>query len=1078
MTMAKKAHKTGRAVVVREIMSSPETTPVKAAPGKKQTQKQSNDVVKLLKTTEMGSMVAKCWQQMLQAGWETMTQGDGQVLYKMPGTSFFDLVPNVSPFDSLEKACARFLSDWVKSTAIDATDSQEASELTDFVWPMAAGSGWESLSTNSETLYKKADLPFDQWVPNVTIFRSKSQAVAKYLEECGLIGGNDEQSPEKEEIVADDADSDVEMEEAEQSESEDEEQLSQESKNDSEEDNQQESSDEEQEQEKPAPAKKASKKVATKPKTSVQKSKPAKTVSKVPAMPAKKTQKTSKPLLNIPPFKMAFGKVEKELKSRGWYWKSAGLVWNYYQPYCKTKDKTSLKPKEDFFRGREELEDYLTESGLYEHIREKLEEEHNKQYLSESESESEVEEVESDEEVKIVKTAPQRPVKPAPKVQPAKAASQRGRSRAKPVNRFRRARSKSVAPGLSSETTLSEVKFGEIWRILSEDGWHYSPGKLEYDYFKPHCETSKDGEAGVDYFLSKDLLIEHLKRTGLWEATARRVRAEAAMDSSDEELVDSDVETATPVQKRKRTENTPASQHGNKKYKDGSLFRTPTDKRLATADLSDEDEDMEETISPDAAGVKGKEGNHGNGRPLRNLANSFTPSPGASKKEKPFQHLVDAGNNVAVESTRGSSAHKMITNAIQKLTSAYIPENFRHREKEFGEIREFFSDCFLEKKKTSLYISGAPGCGKTALLKATQSDIDELYRIDTLLKKNGIENDLCRLFELSHRASHSFILVGIANQVDFTERHLPMLQQRLPDCSPRVVIFEPYKHPTIERILTDRLGGEAAATKMVSPHGISFLARKIASTTGDIRLAVDTCRRVLQHKLDQSDKENSENPADDKELARPLPLTDMLRIIKHALESKSALVIRSLPRNLQMILFASTRLLIVTANRAANNGSDVTPLLSVNELYTCYCEVSKDAGVFKPLAERDFRTALDTLGEEGLIAEAELRKHLIKLLFSTSELLQSFRKDPFFSRLLMSKSLQHHEGTSLHCGTARKIEAHACPRFSGTSRRHADTWIPSGSLECRVMWAVSALIRAALVVPRARVHHQLRRPTH
>jgi cell division control protein 6 len=275
-----------------------------------------------------------------------------------------------------------------------------------------------------------------------------------------------------------------------------------------------------------------------------------------------------------------------------------------------------------------------------------------------------------------------------------------------------------------------------------------------------------------------------------------------------------------------------------------------------------------------------------------------------------------------------------------------------------------------------------------------------LDEIDILLKNNGIESDLCRLFELAHRASHSFILIGIANQVDFTERHLPMLQQRLPDCSPRVVIFEPYKHQTIERILFDRLGGDAAAQKMVSPHGISFLARKIASTTGDIRLAVDTCRRVLQQKLDQSDKENSENPSDDAELARPLPLTDMLRIIKHALESKSALVIRSLPRNLQMILFASTRLLIVTANRAAASGSEATPLFSVDELYTSYCEVSKDAGVFKPLPARDFRTALDTLGEEGLVAEAELRKHLIKLMFSTSELLQSFRKDPFFSRLV------------------------------------------------------------------------------
>ncbi|EEY54890.1 uncharacterized protein PITG_08455 [Phytophthora infestans T30-4] len=967
LTMAKKAHETGKAV-----------------------EKKSADVYKLLKTPAMTAMVAKCWQQMLETGWETMTQGDGQVLYKMPGTSFFDFVPNVNLFDSLEKACGRYLSDWVKSTAVDDS-SEDFSELTEFLWPMAAGSGWESMVTNTETLYKKADLPFDQWVPNVTIFRSKSQAVAKYLEECGLISSTSDNTCETQDIVEDAADSDVEMEEPEESDAESEEELSQMAEVESDDGDESASEEEDAEQDNQeeedvpaAPAKKtARKKTVAKASTKPQ---PTKTVAKQPAKPANQVQKKPKP--DIPPFKMAFGKLESELKRRGWYWKNGGLQWNYYQPYCKSKDKKTLIANEDYFCGREQLEAYL-------------------------------------ERMKTSVKPPARTKKHTPK--PAPKRSVRGRS--KSVSRFRRARSKSTArgsAGLSSQTTLAEVKFGEIWRVLSDDGWHYRYGVLECDYFKPHCATIKDGVPGIDYFQTKDQLIEYLQTSGLWDKTAARVRAEAAMDS-DEFMEDSDPETATPVQKRKREESTPAPQREAKKQKDA--FQTPIDKRLATADLSD-DEDMD-TISPDAAGVKSKE-NNGTGRqPLRNLANSFTP-------------------------------------AILKLTSSYIPTKLRHREKEFAEIYKFFADCFNGEEKTSLYISGAPGCGKTALLKATQSEIDELYQeccseqakepvrchvnamaladssalfcklagaltkksfsagneafeaieratnrelkssktmilildeIDILLKNNGIENDLCRLFELAHRPSNSFLLVGIANQVDFTERHLPLLQQRLPNCSPRVVIFEPYSHHTIEQILTDRLGGQTAAAKMVSPHGISFLARKIASTTGDIRLAVDTCRRVLQHKMEQTGKENSENPSED-ELGRPLPLTDMLRIIKHALESKSALVIRSLPRNLQMILFASTRLLIVAANRVAANGNKNTPLLSVDELYSCYCEVSKDAGVFKPLSERDFRTALDTLGEEGLIAEAELRKHLIKLLFSTSELLQSFRKDPFFSRLV------------------------------------------------------------------------------
>lgn len=123
-------------------------------------------------------------------------------------------------------------------------------------------------------------------------------------------------------------------------------------------------------------------------------------------------------------------------------------------------------------------------------------------------------------------------------------------------------------------------------------------------------------------------------------------------------------------------------------------------------------------------------------QPLRNLANSFTPSPNVARKEKPIQCSADG--DVTMEPAKDDSPHAVILNAIQKLTSAYIPANFRHREKEFGEIRAFFRDCFEEKEKTSMYISGAPGCGKTALLKSTEADINELYRVWIFVTLHGV----------------------------------------------------------------------------------------------------------------------------------------------------------------------------------------------------------------------------------------------------------------------------------------------------------------------------------------------------
>ncbi|CAI5741472.1 unnamed protein product [Hyaloperonospora brassicae] len=1036
-----------------------------------QTKHKTKSVAELLELPTMKTIVAKCWQQMLVAGWETMVQQDGHVLYKMPGTSFFDVVPNVNLFDSLEKACAKYLSEWVRATGIYAKD--DSFELTEFLWPMAAASGWESMSTTTATLYKKADTPFDQWVPNVTIFRTKTQAVAKYLEESGLVESECDDPVETIEKSVTESGADEFDVESEVHPLENEEEPSDEDCDANEECVDANGKKNHRELDDGFSVTKAvRKKCVPKSKKGARRGQPSTAVAKTTGKQVKAVKSAPKdknPTKSIPSFEMSFGKLEKELKNRGWYWKAGSLQWLYYQPHCKTTDKSCLEPNKDFFRGREELEAYAYSSGLYDRVRTKLEEDHYEQYVLDSEEGIGGDGNTLDHTQSVKALVHPRLAKPKP--QPKKTLARRDVGYAKSSSQFRGSRSKSTARGMTTQTTLAEVKFGEIWRVLSEDGWHYLPGKIEYDYFKPHCATIRDGTAGVDFFQSKDLLVEYLQTSGLWDKTAVRVRAEAAMDSSDEDLIDSDDEATTPMQKRKREASTPAVRQEGKRHKNASLFCTPIDgRRAAVIDATvDDDKEIDKTISPDAAGLKGKDGQkdvHGR-QPLRNLSNSFTPTSDVATKKT---RLISASKKAATEPAKSVGPQDMTLSAVQKLTSAYIPTNFRYREKEFGEICEFFRSSFDGKDHTSLYISGAPGCGKTALLKSVQSDINDLYweccpeqantkpvwchvnamtlvnssalfcklaealtkksfshgsqafeaierattrrlktsktmilildEIDTLLNNNGIELDLCRLFELAHRTSHSFILVGIANQVDFTERHLPMLKQRLPDCSPRVVVFEPYKHQVIEQILVDRLGGQTAASKLVSSHGISFLARKIASTTGDIRLAVDTCRRVLQHKLDEGGKENSDKSSGDNEHGRPLPLTDMLRIIKHALESKSTSAIRSLPRNLQMILFASTRLLIVTANRAAAEGSEATPLFGVNELYACYCEVSKDAGVFKPLAERDFRTALDTLGKEGLIAEAELRKHLIKLLFSTSELLQSFRQDAFFSRLV------------------------------------------------------------------------------
>lgn len=247
-----------------------------------------------------------------------------------------------------------------------------------------------------------------------------------------------------------------------------------------------------------------------------------------------------------------------------------------------------------------------------------------------------------------------------------------------------------------------------------------------------------------------------------------------------------------------------------------------------------------------------------------------------------------------------------------------------------------------------------------------------------------MENDLYDLFTLAHRPEHSFILVGIANQVDFTEHHLIRVRQQNPMVEPQVVVFAPYGYETIGHILTERLGGPAIAGSLINAIALQLMARKVASVSGDVRCALEICRRTLLQQL--------VNDSFGPEYTKSMQLTEVLKLCKVILEGKAKGAAASLPRNLQLILFASTRM--VTSTPA------FTGLYKVDELYECYCHVSEVAGVFKKLTRAEFRNGLETLSAEGLIGTADLKKQLVRMLTTSSEILQTLKGNPYFDRLM------------------------------------------------------------------------------
>uniref|UniRef100_H3ATF5 Cdc6 C-terminal domain-containing protein n=1 Tax=Latimeria chalumnae TaxID=7897 RepID=H3ATF5_LATCH len=82
---------------------------------------------------------------------------------------------------------------------------------------------------------------------------------------------------------------------------------------------------------------------------------------------------------------------------------------------------------------------------------------------------------------------------------------------------------------------------------------------------------------------------------------------------------------------------------------------------------------------------------------------------------------------------------------------------------------------------------------------------------------------------------------GIANALDLTDRILPRLQAR-PKCKPQLLNFPPYTRDQIAAILQDRLK-QVSGAQVLDNTAIQFCARKVSAVSGDIRKALDVCRR-------------------------------------------------------------------------------------------------------------------------------------------------------------------------------------------------------------------------------------------
>ncbi|TPX33255.1 hypothetical protein SmJEL517_g03886 [Synchytrium microbalum] len=206
------------------------------------------------------------------------------------------------------------------------------------------------------------------------------------------------------------------------------------------------------------------------------------------------------------------------------------------------------------------------------------------------------------------------------------------------------------------------------------------------------------------------------------------------------------------------------------------------------------------------------------------------------------------------------------------------PSRLVGRDKERAVITQFWQENVFAKRGGSLYISGVPGTGKTALVdeicksleptfaecgfkihvhkmncmtikeprsiypklleliegsvvdyKAAVHDLGELFvptkkantmhvvildEIDHLLTRD--QEVLYNLFQWPLMTGSRLSLIGIANALDLTERFLPRLKAK--DCMPTLLNFVPYQVNEITAIIRERLGSLSPTTKTLSPQ--------------------------------------------------------------------------------------------------------------------------------------------------------------------------------------------------------------------------------------------------------------------
>ncbi|CAD5209846.1 unnamed protein product [Bursaphelenchus xylophilus] len=233
------------------------------------------------------------------------------------------------------------------------------------------------------------------------------------------------------------------------------------------------------------------------------------------------------------------------------------------------------------------------------------------------------------------------------------------------------------------------------------------------------------------------------------------------------------------------------------------------------------------------------------------------------------------------------------------------------REKEYKLISDLISTSFEERHPQSIMVRGVPGSGKTATIRLVVNDLKEklnfvpayincasittksdffrriyyvitkndtvltaseaakktekvlfsqrtvlvLDEIDFLTKLDSSRTSLAnsiikKIFDWPLNSGGKVVVVGISNELDFSEKVLPKKRVMLPD----VVLFNAY---SVEQLIDILMEYVRKDENLATAEAVKLCARKISAMNGDVRRAFS----LLSSQTEFIEEEMEEEPA-------------------------------------------------------------------------------------------------------------------------------------------------------------------------------------------------------------------------